>query len=103
MTSAFESELDNTADDFLNTFGLPVFVRGMPFKAIYQQDQFEGDSGFSLNITFTFKREDIAHFKKGDPLVTDKNEYILKHIPRDIEIDPLIALEVQFVRHKNSI
>lgn len=103
MTSKFDQELYSTNAEFLNTFGVDVLVNGKPYTAIYDESQAEDDTGYRLLISFMFDRDVVKYLRKGDSLIAFSSEYRLKEIPRNIELDSLIPIEVQFVRYKASI
>ena len=99
MISNFESQISESIDEFLSVFGSQVLVRGVNYLAIFDEAEYEDDSGFRKEIAVSFKKEEVKPIQKGDSIFLNGKVYRVLRIPRATELDPFVAVEVHCIEN----
>ena len=97
MISEFEAAVHENVDEFLTVFGTKVMVRGVSFLVIFDEEEYQDESGYRKEITIDFKQSDAKTLKKGDEVYLDEAMFKVLRIPRVSAVDPFVKVEVQLV------
>jgi hypothetical protein len=95
MTTEFEKALAATNDDFLSVFGEEVFIKGIKYNAIYEEEEVEFETGFSLVKTLLFRKTDSEYFIVGDKVVYNSVLFEIARITQDYKNESMILVEIK--------
>jgi len=77
----------------LETFGQPVFIRGIEYSAIFKDEEFIDDVGVRKTLSLSVDKDLAILLVRGDSVYVDNVNYKIDHIP-DIN-DPIIEMDLK--------
>jgi hypothetical protein len=84
------------AEAALSRFGESVRVNGIEYTAIYEEQEIENETGYSMVKTLMFKKSDLQDFiKRGDPIEFQYTDYVVDRISVEEINNPLVMVEIK--------
>ena len=95
MKSNFDKEISSTNAEFLATFGTDAWIRGVAYRAIFESEQFESETGRIYQTSMMVGWPDVKYVNTGDSVIIDCLEYKVKRMPEKNTDEPLAIIELK--------
>ena len=92
MKSNFDKEIDNSIPEMLSVFGVDAWVRGVAYPAIFNDEEYEDETGFRQDLSVEIEDKHAKYFLEGDPVFVMGKGYFVKRLPKASSQDPFIII-----------
>ena len=92
--SKFDDEIAASVDEMLDVMGDSVFIRGIGYSVIVQDESFFDDAGQRRALAIDVKRQELQHFKRNDSIVLRGKPFTIGTVVNESLESPFITLEL---------
>lgn len=91
--SAFTDAMAIASHDVIEHLGETIYIEGAEFEAIFDDEEFQNETGRLRHTTITLRREDAKYVAKGNLVTARGKNFRITYVPGTS--DPLIDIEVK--------